>query len=92
MKNEKWLIDNEMRGIDNRRVAGVKRADGSSVANCGAGGEDVARLIASAPDLLAALESMLRCHDCGNSTTCLELWDAANAARDAIAKAKGGAS
>lgn len=47
------------------------------------------RLANAAPDLLAACIGFLRCYDYGGSTTPAELSAAANAARVAIAKAKG---
>ena len=56
-----WRITDEMRGVGNVRVHGVESASGhGSVANCGADdtGAANARLIAAAPDLLEALQSV----------------------------------
>jgi hypothetical protein len=61
-----WLFTAEMYGLDNMRVFGVNDATGNGVANCGHDGrgqcEANARLIAAAPDLLAALQELLALH------------------------------
>ncbi len=49
-----------------------------------------ARLIAAAPDLLGALNSMLRAFEYGKATSFAEWEMSADFARAAIAKAKGG--
>ena len=73
----------------------VRGDDCVPVAVCtGLKGEDRARLIAAAPDLLAALEGMIRSHAPtinGLCKICRHYGDdcEANAARAAIAKARG---
>lgn len=84
-----WIVDPDMRGLGNLPVAGVRSFDGISIANCGTDGHANARLIAAAPDLLAALQQMMREYECLRFEQ-PERWpDAATAARAAIAKATG---
>ena len=58
-----WSYTADMYGLDNMRVFGVNDATGNGVANCGYDqrGESMAnaRLIAAAPDMLAALEAVI---------------------------------
>jgi hypothetical protein len=83
-----------MYGLDNMRVFGVNDATGNGVANCGYDqrGESMAnaRLIAAAPDLLAALEwwqAQMRDDSCDDMGALLDEMSAK--AHAAIAKAKG---
>ena len=63
-----WRVSVDMRGLGNVPVAGVETVEGFSIANCGTHGEANASLIASAPDLLEALQAMLDADDaiCNN--------------------------
>lgn len=54
-----WTIDTNMRGLHNVPVIGVRSGD-EAVANCGTSGDANARLIAAAPDLLAALQALVQ--------------------------------
>ena len=54
-----WRIAPDMHGIGNNLVAGVIDATGYAIANCGSSGNANARLIAAAPDLLAALQDLV---------------------------------
>ena len=85
-----WSYTADMYGLDNMRVFGVNDATGNGVANCGYDGKGEsmvnARLIAAAPDMLAALESLLAdCEAYGLTDNDAHLREA----RAAIAKAKG---
>jgi len=55
-----WHVSPDMRGVGNLPVAGVEDANDQAVANCGRGGDSAAnaRLIAAAPELLAALTAV----------------------------------
>ena len=89
-----WSYTADMYGLDNMRVFGVNDATGNGVANCGYDqrGESMAnaRLIAAAPDLLAALEwwqAQMRDDSCDDMGALLDEMSAK--AHAAIAKAKG---
>ena len=58
-----WRIAPDMHGIGNNLVAGVIDATGYAIANCGSSGNANARLIAAAPELLAALQWVVECFD-----------------------------
>jgi len=89
-----WAFTDEMYGLDHMRVYGVNDHSGQGVANCGYGdsgeAQANARLIAAAPDLLAACRYMLSedvtggsIHWQGNTHTALAMMERA------VAKATG---
>lgn len=87
-----WAFTADMYGLDNMRVFGVNDATGNGIANCGYDGRGEckanARLIAAAPDLLAALDRVdayLSPFD-GEEDAYAEI---RSAIQQAIAKAKG---
>ena len=91
-----WIVDRDMRGIGNAPVIGVVTSDHRAVANCGTYGEANARLIAAAPELLAALRELADIGEAGvieRRETGKPTWGALDAiqtiARAAIAKATG---
>jgi hypothetical protein len=77
-----WIVARDMRGTGNMLVDGVVNAEGRGIANCGTNGEGNARLIAAAPDLLEALESLLNDQRDASLPALVR-------ARAAIAKARG---
>lgn len=96
-----WTVAANMRGLGNVPVAGVETPAGLALANCGAHGEANARLIASAPDLLEALQAIVEASKCTVAgqdyyppqalSTGPALMSAICAARAAIARATGAA-